>query len=77
MCTTFADELRLSNNFRSKVFSVSADPAPGIFSAGHTANGAYWFDQRTGNWITSTYYTDSLPEWVNEFNAKQFPGYYT
>ncbi len=76
MCTTFSDELRLSNNFRSKVFSISMDPAPGIFSAGHTANASYWFDNRTGNWITSTYYTDSLPRWVDEFNAKRFPDIY-
>jgi predicted AlkP superfamily pyrophosphatase or phosphodiesterase len=76
MCTTFGDELRLSNNFTSKVFSVSPDPAPGIFSAGHTANGSYWFDLRTGNWITSTYYTDTLPKWVNDFNAKKFPDIY-
>lgn len=76
MCTTFSDELRLSNNFRSKVFSISLDPAPGIFSAGHTANGVYWFDKRTGNWITSTYYTDSLPKWVVDFNGKRFPDIY-
>ena len=76
MCTTFSDELRLSNNFRSKVFSISMNPAPGIFSAGHTANASYWFDKRTGNWITSTYYTDSLPKWVDEFNAKSFPDIY-
>jgi predicted AlkP superfamily pyrophosphatase or phosphodiesterase len=76
MATTFADELRLSDNFRSKVYAISADPAPGIFSAGHTANGVYWFDKKTGNWITSTYYTDTLPEWVDEFNTKRFPDIY-
>jgi predicted AlkP superfamily pyrophosphatase or phosphodiesterase len=76
MCTTFSDELRLSNNFQSKVFSVSLDPAPGIFSAGHTANCVYWFDKRTGNWMTSTYYTDTLPKWVEEFNSKRFPDIY-
>ncbi len=76
MCTTYEDELRLSNNFQSKVFAVSPDPAPGIFSAGHTANGCYWFDPRTGNWITSTYYNDTLPKWVDEFNAKQLPAIY-
>jgi len=76
MVSTFADELRLSNNFQSKVFSVSLDPAPGIFSAGHTANGAYWFDDLTGNWITSTYYADSLPGWVDDFNNKRFPDIY-
>ncbi len=76
MCTSFSDELRLSNNFRSKVFSVSLDPAPGIFSVGHTANGAYWFDRMTGNWITSTYYTDSLDVWVKQFNDKHIPDIY-
>lgn len=76
MSTTFSDELKLSNNFRSKVYSVSLDPAPGIFAAGHTADAAFWFDRRTGNWITSTYYADSLPAWVNEFNAKRFPDIY-
>jgi hypothetical protein len=76
MCTTFSDELRISNNFKSKTYSVSMDPAPGIFSVGQTGNGAYWFDKRTGNWITSTYYTDTLPKWVTEFNAKRFPDVY-
>jgi hypothetical protein len=76
MCTSFSDELRISNNFKSKTYSVSIDPAPGIFSVGQTANGVYWFDKRTGNWITSSYYTDTLAEWVNEFNAKRFPDIY-
>lgn len=76
MCTTFSDELKLSNNFQSKVYSISFDPAPGIFSAGHTANCAYWFDKRTGNWITSTYYADSLSGWVDTFNKKRFPDLY-
>ncbi|MBN1159297.1 MAG: alkaline phosphatase family protein [Bacteroidales bacterium] len=76
MCTTFSDELRLSNNFKSKVYSVSLDPAPGIFSAGHTANGAYWLDRLTGKWITSTYYTDSLPDWVHQFNDKSLADIY-
>jgi predicted AlkP superfamily pyrophosphatase or phosphodiesterase len=76
MCTTFSDELRLSNHFGSKVFSVALEPGPAIFSAGHTGNCAYWFDPGTGNWITSTYYTDSLPAWVNDFNNKRFSDIY-
>lgn len=76
MCTTFPDELRLSNDFRSKVFSVALEPGPAIFSAGHTGNCAYWFDPTTGNWITSTYYADSLQPWVNDFNNKRFSDIY-
>ena len=72
MCTTYPDELRLSNNLKSKVFGISLDAAPAILSSGHTANGVYWFDTKTGNWITSTYYADSLPSWVSDFNSKKF-----
>lgn len=75
-CTTFADELRLSNDFRSKVFSVAMEPGPAIFSGGHTANAAFWFDNFSGNWMTSTYYCDSLPRWAAEFNNKKFSDIY-
>ncbi len=76
MTTTFSDELRLSDNFKSKVYSVSLNPEGSVFSGGHTANAAYWFDAISGNWITSSYYMDSLPAWVNDFNAKKLPDIY-
>jgi predicted AlkP superfamily pyrophosphatase or phosphodiesterase len=76
MCTTFSDELRLSNNMKSKVFGISLNPAPAILSSGHTANGVYWFDEKTGNWVTSTYYADSLPSWVKDFNSRKFQDIY-
>ena len=76
MCTTYPDELRLSNNLKSKVFGISLNAAPAILSSGHTANMAYWFDAESGNWVTSTYYADSLPSWVNDFNDKRFPDTY-
>lgn len=76
MTTTFADEIKLASNFKSKVVGISLDPAPAMFSAGHTADGAYWFDADNGTWISSTFYTDSLPNWVNEFNDKEFADIY-
>lgn len=74
--TGYTDELRLSNNFASKVFSVSIDPASGILSAGHTANAVYWMDEKSGSWITSSYYMNALPPWVEVFNAKKIPDVY-
>ena len=52
---------------------------PGIFdlAAGHAANSAFWLDDKTGNWITSSYYTDEIPKWVKEFNNKDFAKLYT
>ncbi len=76
LCTTYPDELRMSNNLQSKVFGISLDAAPAILSSGHTANMAYWLDTKSGNWVTSTYYADSLPAWVNDFNNKRFPDTY-
>lgn len=75
LSTTVTDELRLSNNFQSKVVGVCLKDRASILPAGHIPNAAYWFDDATGNWITSTYYPDSLglPKWVQDFNARRLP----
>jgi predicted AlkP superfamily pyrophosphatase or phosphodiesterase len=78
LSTTITDELRLSNNFRSKVAGICLKDRASILPAGHIPNAAYWFDDATGNWITSTYYPDSLglPQWVLDFNARRLPEQY-
>jgi predicted AlkP superfamily pyrophosphatase or phosphodiesterase len=74
--STFADELNLNNKFNSKVIGISLEPASAVLSAGHTANSAYWFDIQNGNFISSSFYLDTLPSWVNEFNNKKIPDTY-
>ena len=71
LVTSVADELRLATNFRSRTFGVALKDRGGIFPAGHSANAAYWFDDSTGNWITSTYYMNNLPAWVNSYNSSR------
>lgn len=71
--TTITDELRLSNNFQSKVIGISLKDRGSILPAGHTANAAYWFDDATGGWISSSYYMNALPQWVEEYNSLQMP----
>lgn len=68
LVTTVTDELRLATNFHSKVVGVSLKDRASILPAGHAANAAFWFDDNTGNFITSTYYMNELPKWVNDFN---------
>jgi len=70
--STFSDELEMASNKKAKVFGIGLKESSAIFSAGHAANGAYWFDNTTGTWMSSTYYLDSLPVWVNDFNAMKF-----
>jgi predicted AlkP superfamily pyrophosphatase or phosphodiesterase len=73
---TFADELRL--RFHSKVVGISMKDRGAILPAGKKPTGAYWFYGKNGNFVTSTYYTEQLPGWVQEFNnrkrASQFAG---
>jgi predicted AlkP superfamily pyrophosphatase or phosphodiesterase len=70
--STFSDELEMASNKKAKVFGIGLKESSAIFSAGHSANGAYWFDNTTGSFMSSTYYIDSLPPWVNDFNAMKF-----
>ena len=76
LTSTVTDELRLATNFRSKVIGIALKDRGGILPAGHTANAAYWFEDKTGNWITSTYYMKDLPQWVKDFNDQKMPETY-
>jgi len=76
LVTTVTDELRLATNFRSKVIGIALKDRGGILPAGHTANAAYWFDDKSGNWITSTYYMKDLPQWAKDFNDQKLPETY-
>lgn len=69
--TTITDELRLSSNFQSKVIGISLKDRGAIIPAGHSANAAYWYDVKSGNFITSTYYMPTLTKWVEQFNNKK------
>ncbi len=74
--TTVTDELRLATNFQSKVIGIALKDRGAILPAGHAANAAYWFDDSTGNFISSSYYFNALPNWVNNFNSKKLPDTY-
>ncbi len=73
LVTTMTDELRMATNFRSKVVSISMKDRGAILPGGHTANGSYWYDDATGNFITSSHYMTALPSWVNQFNSQKWP----
>jgi predicted AlkP superfamily pyrophosphatase or phosphodiesterase len=70
--STFSDELKMATNKKAKAFGVGLKENSAILSAGHAADGAYWFDNTTGTWMSSTYYMNTLPVWVNDFNAMKF-----
>jgi predicted AlkP superfamily pyrophosphatase or phosphodiesterase len=74
--STFSDELEMATKNRAKVFGIGMKESSAILSAGHAADGAYWFDNTTGTWMSSTYFIESLPVWIKDFNAMSFSGTY-
>ncbi len=76
LSTTISDELRISTNMKSKVIGIALKDRSAIFPAGHSANAAYWFDGSNGCFITSSYYMNELPKWVQAFNQKELPKKY-
>ncbi len=73
LVSTVTDQLRIGSNFQSKVVGVAIKDRGAILPAGHAANAAYWFDSKTGNWITSDFYMKELPKWVQDYNARKRP----
>ena len=74
--TTIGDEIRLASLRQSKTFGVSLDPVSAILPAGHMADGAFWYDDENGDWITSSYYMQNLPNWLVDENKKKLPDLY-
>jgi len=66
---TVGDELKMADNSQSRVIGISLKDRAAILPAGHMANAAYWFDNKSGNFVSSTYYFAEAPAWVKEANA--------
>jgi predicted AlkP superfamily pyrophosphatase or phosphodiesterase len=64
---TITDQLKLTYP-NAKVISMSIKNRGAILPGGHLSDGSYWYDFMTGQFISSTFYMDSLPKWVNDFN---------
>jgi predicted AlkP superfamily pyrophosphatase or phosphodiesterase len=67
--STLGDELRLATQGKAKVFGVSLKDRAAILPPGQAANGAFWLDDASGHFTTSTYYMPHLPAWAAAFNA--------
>ncbi|SDU18341.1 Type I phosphodiesterase / nucleotide pyrophosphatase [Polaribacter sp. Hel1_33_78] len=67
--TTVTDQLHLAQNMNGKTIGIAIKDRSAILPAGHTANAAYWFHgKQKGQWISSNFYMENLPNWVTDFN---------
>ena len=76
LTTTFSDELSISTLGAAKVFGVSVKDRAAVAMAGHTGK-AFWFSKSAGQFVTSNYYYDAYPEWVQTWNAKRMTERYS
>src|SRR6267378_2070615 len=70
LCSTVGDELRLADGDRSKVIGISTKDRSAILPSGRRANAAYWFGTDNGNMVSSSYYFNQEPQWVERFNSR-------
>lgn len=68
--STITDELKLSTNFKGKVIGISIKDRGAILPAGHFADWAFWYC-KTGEFISSSFYGNALPNWVTDFNKEK------
>ncbi len=61
----------------SKVVSIALNPISAVVAGGFLADDCYWVSPRDGKIVTSSYYTNRLPDWVNEFNEKELANAYS
>jgi len=71
--TTIGDQMRLAHNFQSKVVTVSLKDRAAVLPGGQRPNGAFWFSEADGEFVSSDYYFKELPAWVKKFDAGDRP----
>jgi predicted AlkP superfamily pyrophosphatase or phosphodiesterase len=65
---TVGDELKIREGKNSRIVSISIKDRSAVLPGGHMADGAYWFDPDSSRWVTSSYYMETLPDWVRKIN---------
>jgi predicted AlkP superfamily pyrophosphatase or phosphodiesterase len=76
LTTTITDELKLFTQKKAKVIGLSFKDRGAVLPAGHMGDAAYWYDSKTGKFITSTYYMSKLPPWMEAFNQRKLADKY-
>jgi predicted AlkP superfamily pyrophosphatase or phosphodiesterase len=74
LAPTVGDVLKRTG--KSRVISISLKDRSAILPGGRASDAAYWYDTKTGNVVSSSYYMKELPAWVVEFNTRRLVDQY-
>lgn len=73
LTSTITDNLKIFSGGKARVFSAAMNRESAVFSAGHAADGAYWYDPESGRMVSSSFYVNNFPDWVRDFNSENYP----
>lgn len=77
LVSTVGDQMKMAGSpVMPVVVGISLKDRAAIMPSGHTADGAFWFDNQTGDFVSSTYYFPALPDWVKAHNARKLQDRY-
>lgn len=68
--STISDELAIDGAGLAGIYSISPDPQQAIIMAGHAGSSAFWINDNTGKWATTTYYRET-PAVVTQRNYNE------
>jgi hypothetical protein len=66
------DWLRLKDP-RSRALSISRKDRGAILPLGRAKQSVFWYATSNGQFTTSRYYADTLPDWIRRVNARRVP----
>jgi len=72
--STLGDEMKAVSHGKARVFSIAPFSDAAVLSAGHAADGALWLDEKTGEWITSKYYSSDYTTSLLGYSELRIPG---
>ncbi len=72
--STVGDELKVATKGAAIVYGVAHERDAAVLSAGHAADGAFWVNERNGQWTTSAYYPKAAQSLVRAYNSSVSTG---
>jgi hypothetical protein len=70
LSSTVSDELRIATGGKALVYSVAPFRDAAIIGAGHNGNGAFWLNENTGKWCSTTFFKE-IPWWLSKYNEQK------
>ena len=66
--STIGDELKVATSGKSIVYAIAPFGEEALFGAGHAADGAFWIDNASGQWSSTSYY-GQYPDWALRYDV--------